>query len=111
MGGSQILPGLILKMKGVLPEDFSLKGNYPNPFNPTTSIQFDLPKPAEVTVKVVDMLGRVVLEIPAQQFQAGRSHQLQLDASSIASGVYVYQVIAQGNKQNYTESATMTLIK
>ena len=97
--------------EGVLPEDFSLNGNYPNPFNPTTSIQFDLPEPADVTVNVIDMLGRVVLTVPAQPFQAGRSHQLQLDASSIASGVYVYQIIAQGNQQVYTESATMTLIK
>jgi len=97
--------------EGVLPEAFSLKGNYPNPFNPTTSIQFDLPEPADVTVNVVDMLGRVVMTVPAQAFQAGRAHQVQLDASSIASGIYVYQVIARGNQQTYTETSTMTLIK
>lgn len=97
--------------ENVLPESFDLKGNYPNPFNPTTSIEFDLPEAADVTINVVDMLGRVVMNIPGQQFQAGRSHQIQLDASSIASGVYVYQVIAQGSQATYTESATMTLIK
>ena len=94
-----------------LPESFDLVGNYPNPFNPTTSIQFDLPEAAEVTVNIVDMLGRVVMTLPAEQYQAGRSHQFQVDASSMASGVYVYQVIARGSLQTYTSSSTMTLIK
>ena len=97
--------------ESVLPDDFYLKGNYPNPFNPTTSIQFDLPEASEVSVNVVDMLGRVVLSVPAQQYQAGRSHQLIVDATSIASGTYVYRVVAKGNLQTYTQSATMTLIK
>ena len=108
---SNVVTNISTEDEGILPEEFALNGNYPNPFNPTTSIQFDLPEPAEVTVNVVDMLGRVVLSVPGQKFQAGRSHQIQLDASSIASGVYVYQVIAQGNQQIFTESSTMTLIK
>lgn len=94
-----------------LPESFELLGNYPNPFNPTTTIQFNLPEPAEVTIEIVDMLGRKAMTIPAQVYQAGAQHRVDVDASSLASGVYVYRVNARGATQNYVKSATMTLIK
>lgn len=97
--------------ESALPEAFTLSGNYPNPFNPTTSIQFDLPEAATVRINIIDMLGRVVMNVPAQDFQAGSGHSIQVDASTIASGIYVYQVVAQGSKQTYTDTSTMTLIK
>ena len=94
-----------------VPDSFKLLGNFPNPFNPTTTIQFDLPEASEVTIKLVDMLGREAMSIPAHTYQAGAQHQVQIDASSLASGVYVYQVIAEGASQRSVQSATMTLIK
>ncbi len=97
--------------EGGLPESFELRGNYPNPFNPTTTIQFDLPETAEVTIEIVDMLGRNAMTIPAQVYQAGVQHRIEVDASSLASGMYVYRVEARGVIQNYMKSATMTLIK
>ncbi len=95
----------------VLPNAFSLEGNYPNPFNPTTSVAFNLPEPAQVNVEVFDMLGRLVLNTPARQFHAGSDHAIQLDASSLSSGTYVYRLVAEGVQQMYTESKTMTLLK
>ena len=95
----------------LLPEDFTLNGNYPNPFNPTTSIKFDLPESAQVTINIVDMLGRVVMNVPSQRFEAGSGHMIQVDATSLASGIYVYQVVAEGAQQTYQKAATMTLIK
>lgn len=97
--------------EGFLPDSFELLGNYPNPFNPVTTIQFDLPETAEVTVKLVDMLGREALSLPSQVFQAGAQHRIAVDASSLASGVYVYQIQARGLTNTYVKSATMTLIK
>lgn len=97
--------------EGGIPSTFELLGNYPNPFNPTTTVQFDLPEAAEVTIKLVDMLGREALTIPASNFQAGARHRVEVDASSLASGVYVYQVKARGVQQTYVKTATMTLIK
>ena len=97
--------------EALLPEQFSLAGNYPNPFNPTTSIQFSLPEVAEVTVTIVDMLGRAVMTIPAERYQAGANHRIDVNASSLASGVYVYQVVAKGVNKTYIEASTMTLIK
>lgn len=95
----------------LLPTAFRLSGNYPNPFNPTTTIQFDLPETANVRVDIVDMLGRVVMTIPAQVYQAGTDHRINVDASSLASGIYVYQLSAQGATKRFVESSTMTLIK
>jgi hypothetical protein len=97
--------------ESMLPTAFRLAGNYPNPFNPTTSIQFDLPESAEVRVDIVDMLGRVVMTIPAQVYQAGANHRVNVDAASLASGIYVYQVTARGTAKTFVESSTMTLIK
>jgi len=96
---------------GALPESFELLGNYPNPFNPTTTIQFNLPETAEVTVEIVDLLGRPAMTIPAQVYQAGALHRIDVDASTLASGVYMYRVKAQGVSRDYLKSATMTLIK
>jgi hypothetical protein len=76
------------------PERFSLLGNYPNPFNPTTSIVFDLPEEAAVEVAVYDLLGHQVLALPARTFEAGSGRRLTVDASTLASGVYVYRLLA-----------------
>ena len=97
--------------EGVLPGAFALRGNYPNPFNPSTSIQFDLPEAATVTVDVFDLLGRHVMSMPAQQYYAGPDQAAQLDASELASGTYVYRVVAEGQQQQYVSSNTMTLLK
>ncbi|MFK7846494.1 MAG: cohesin domain-containing protein [Rhodothermales bacterium] len=94
-----------------LPNAFGLEGNYPNPFNPSTSVEFNLPEPASVNVDVFDMLGRQVMSTDPQPFQAGSRHAIQLDASSLSSGTYVYRIVAHGNQQIYTESKTMTLLK
>ena len=94
-----------------LPEAFSLHGNYPNPFNPTTTIQFDLPEPATVHIEVYDLAGRNVLSIPGQQYTAGDNHMAQLDASELASGTYLYRLIAQGAQNTFVQSSKMTLLK
>ncbi len=97
--------------EGRIPTDFELRGNYPNPFNPTTSVQFDLPEAALVAIRVVDLLGREVMTVPSQMYQAGALQRVEIDASSLASGMYVYQVQARGVSSTYVKSATMTLIK
>ena len=97
--------------EGGIPEVFVLAGNYPNPFNPSTAIRFDLPERAEVSVQIVDMLGREVMAIPSQVFLAGTGHRIDVDASSLASGVYVYRVLARGVTKSHAATSTMTLIK
>ncbi len=89
-----------------VPESFFLNQNFPNPFNPTTTITYGLPGEDHVTAKVYDMLGReVAILFDAQQ--AAGTHQLSFDASRLPSGIYIYTVRAGGIEI----SKHMTLIK
>ena len=94
-----------------LPTEFVLDGNYPNPFNPSTTIQFDLPETAEVSVQVVDMLGREVMSVPVQAFTAGANRTIQLNASSLASGTYLYRLVARTMNETLIQTGRMTLLK
>ncbi len=76
-----------------LPKEVRLHNNYPNPFNPTTRIAFDLPRESHVTLEVYSILGeRVALLV--DEMRAAGYHQLQFDASGLASGVYLYRLTA-----------------
>jgi hypothetical protein len=76
-----------------LPQDFSLSQNYPNPFNPSTTIEFAIPKQANVSLKVYNMLGQEVASLVSQTMAAGH-YTVDFDASKLASGAYVYRLTA-----------------
>ena len=94
-----------------LPETFALHGNYPNPFNPTTSINFDLPESADVEIHVIDMIGRQVMTLPATTIAAGANRTVQVNASQLASGPYFYRVIAKMESKTLVETGRMMLVK
>ena len=94
-----------------LPEQFTLNGNYPNPFNPTTNIVFDLPDNAVMRVEVYDLLGRRVMDLSGLEMEAGAGRQIQLDASSLASGSYIYRVHATMDAGSLIQTGRMTLLK
>lgn len=73
-------------------EEFSLIA-YPNPFNPSTNINFTLPSRTEVSLKVFDMLGREVAELVRGNLEAG-THSAVFNASHLASGMYIYRLQA-----------------
>ena len=77
----------------LIPKEYSLYQNYPNPFNPTTTIKFDLPKDGLITLEIFDILGRRITTLINEYKTAGSYEQL-FDASSLASGVYVYKLQA-----------------
>ncbi len=89
-----------------IPERFALKQNYPNPFNPSTNIAFDLPETSEVTLSVYNMLGQKVMTLVNGRLNAG-AHQVKFDASSLASGMYVYRIEAG----SFVSTKKMMLIK
>ncbi|MXW64416.1 MAG: T9SS type A sorting domain-containing protein, partial [Bacteroidetes bacterium SB0668_bin_1] len=97
--------------EGEIPTAFHLRGNYPNPFNPSTRVVFDLPAAAEVTVHVFDVLGRNVMVTDPVSVSGGRDHSLEVNASSLPSGVYVYQVRAQAGSDMLIRSGRMILAK
>ncbi len=93
------------------PKKYNLGQNYPNPFNPTTSIQFTVPVAADVVITLFNSLGQEVKELVSKNFAAG-IHYLDVDASSLSSGVYHYQIQAKGNDgTNYISFKKMVLVK
>ncbi|MBI5463924.1 MAG: T9SS type A sorting domain-containing protein, partial [Ignavibacteriales bacterium] len=89
------LPTGIESISSEIPSSFELRQNYPNPFNPTTTIRFSLPQREFVTLKVFDVLGREVATPVNGELNAGE-HTVVLEAKSLASGVYFYQLRAAG---------------
>jgi len=90
----------------VFPQRIYLSQNYPNPFNPTTTIEFALPHTQQIQLTVYNLLGQRVGELAQGAYTAGR-HQVQFDGSRLASGVYVYQLVAG----DQVETKKMMLVK
>jgi aryl-phospho-beta-D-glucosidase BglC (GH1 family) len=91
--------------------DYQLQQNYPNPFNPTTVISYQLPTKSSVVLKVYDVLGREVMQSVNEQQEAGY-HQTILDARCLASGLYMYRLIATDEQNNqHTFQKKMLLLK
>lgn len=76
-----------------LPDRASLKGNYPNPFNPSTTIRFELSSHSAVTLEVFDQMGRKVRTLIDKTMPAG-SHDVTFDASGLSSGLYITRLTA-----------------
>lgn len=83
------------RLNTTTPSTLVLSQNYPNPFNPTTTIQFSLPVRSDVRLTLVNMLGELVKEVACGEYQAGQ-HQVILDASDLATGVYFYRLESGG---------------
>ena len=91
---------------GDVPEEFRLWVNYPNPFNPSTTISYSLPLAADVRLTVVDMQGRQVKERIFGTRPAG-THHISFDASNLPAGVYLYRLTAG----DVSLTKAMTLLK
>ena len=77
----------------ISPNTFSLAANYPNPFNPSTVINYQIPYNSLVTLKVFDVLGNEVKNLVNGQKEMGK-YSVQFDAPSLASGMYFYTLTA-----------------
>ncbi|MBL8006588.1 MAG: T9SS type A sorting domain-containing protein [Ignavibacteria bacterium] len=93
----------------ILPKDFSLSQNFPNPFNPTTKIEFALPVSGNVNLLIYDITGREIINLVNEAKAAGY-YSVQFNASNLASGMYFYRLRVQGDK-NYDVTRKMMLIK
>jgi hypothetical protein len=88
------------------PVEYSLMQNFPNPFNPTTSISFALPTRAKVSLAVYDLLGRNVANLVNNQIVESGYHQFQWDASNLSSGIYFYRLEVAG-QSNLTKKCIL----
>ncbi|MFZ5981492.1 MAG: PKD domain-containing protein [Candidatus Zixiibacteriota bacterium] len=89
-----------------LPTEYSLTQNYPNPFNPVTTISFNLPEAAKVTLTVYNVRGQVVSTLVDRTLSAG-VYEFDWDASNYASGIYFYKL----ETSEFTETKKMILLK
>lgn len=85
-----------IAMSVLPPERFELLKNYPNPFNPSTTIGFTLPHSSQAILKVYNLLGEEVATLAEGTFEPG-FHEVTWDASRAASGVYLYRLTASGS--------------
>jgi len=96
-----------------LPETFALFANYPNPFNPETIIQFDLPKTSLVSLVVYDILGRPVSTVLNNQQLRPRTHRVLFKAENLASGAYLYRLTVKNEDDGsqFTRTGKMMLVR
>jgi flagellar hook assembly protein FlgD len=95
-----------------MPQEYTVLGNYPNPFNPTTNITFRLPETSDVSILIYGIQGNLVRELALNQpFEAG-DHFITWDATDnagqpVASGMYIYLFSAG----NFRSTEKMLLLK
>ena len=85
--------GSVERISGTTPTEYALGQNFPNPFNPVTAIQFDLPETGYISLKVYNTLGVEVATVMSENLSAGR-YKVIWNASGFASGVYFYRLMA-----------------
>ena len=94
-----------------VPQDFIVCKNYPNPFNPVTNIEFNLPYRARVTIDVYNAAGEIVSRLINNQSNAGKK-TVRFDASGFASGVYFYNLKIYSNDMGFKNfTGKMILLK
>jgi len=105
------------KTKADIPDEFRLMHNYPNPFNPSTTIPFHLPEMAEVKITIYDILGRHVRTLMHGEWSPG-SHEIRWDGITdrghrAATGIYIYLIECSGmnGQTRFVESHKMLLLK
>lgn len=91
----------------VLPDEFSLEGNAPNPFSSRTQIRFALPKAVYVQLVVYDMLGREVARVLSRKMEAG-VHHAPVEASDLSNGMYLYRMRAG---EQFTDTGKLVVVK
>jgi hypothetical protein len=89
-----------------IPGHFQLFQNFPNPFNPSTTIKYQIPDFSFVTIKVYDVLGSEITTLVSEEKPAG-SYDVEFDGSVFSSGVYFYQMTAD----SYSAIKKMLLLK
>jgi photosystem II stability/assembly factor-like uncharacterized protein len=92
------------------PKSFYLFQNFPNPFNPVTFINFNLPFDGKVLLKIFDLRGREVATIINGDMKSG-FYSRSFDASNISSGVYFYKLTSSGAYGNYNDTKKLVVVK
>ena len=94
-----------------IPDNYALSQNYPNPFNPSTTINFALKVTSQVSINIYNSLGQRVVNLVNGSFSAGFK-SIKFNASNLASGIYIYRIIATGiDGSQFLQAKKMILMK
>lgn len=93
-------------ISSIVPEKFNLENNYPNPFNPSTIIKFDVSKLQDIKISIYDLLGRQVETLVNEKLQPGK-YQISFNGVNYSSGIYYYKM----ETQNFVQTKKMLLLK
>lgn len=88
------------------PAKYSLSQNFPNPFNPSTKINFQIPNDDNVTLKIYDNTGKEVMTL-VNEYKTAGYHTVEMKSGNLSSGIYFYHLIAG----NFSETRKMTILK
>ena len=99
-----------------LPMTFALHQNFPNPFNPATTIRYDLPEISHVKISIYNMLGQKVVTLVDRTVEAGYQRatwDMSRSGNALASGLYIYQIVAEGKEtgKTFVTAKKMLMIK
>lgn len=86
--------------------EFKLQQNFPNPFNPSTSIQYAIASSQFVTLKVYDVLGNEIAALVDEEKQAG-VYEVEFNAAGLSSGIYFYKLVSE----SFSQTNKMILMK
>jgi Secretion system C-terminal sorting domain len=92
------------------PGEFSVRQNYPNPSNPSSIIEYQLPVDAKVSIRVYDMLGNEVAALVDREQTAG-NYTAEFNGSAYSSGVYFYKITAVGAGLEFSKTLRMVIVK
>lgn len=91
----------------IIPTEYSLSQNFPNPFNPVTKISFDLPHDGNVKLIIYDLLGREITRLLNNEFKVSGTYTIEFNGVNLASGVYFYRL----ESDKFIQTKRMVLIK
>jgi photosystem II stability/assembly factor-like uncharacterized protein len=109
--GEVSAPAIVTGIDDGVVSDFTLRGSYPNPFNPTTNIVFDLPQTSHVSMTVFDVLGRVIRRVEQGLVPGGARRKIIFQAQGLASGLYLYSLRAEETDIVHTANGSMLLMR
>ncbi|MCK4447768.1 MAG: T9SS type A sorting domain-containing protein, partial [Candidatus Marinimicrobia bacterium] len=112
LGIFQIQKGIEVVDQSILPREYALHQNYPNPFNPSSHIRFDLPRDANVTIQIYNILGELVSEIAKDCHYSAGYHSVIWDGTNsfgktVSSSIYYYSIKAG----HFTATKKMILVR
>ncbi|MCG6912832.1 T9SS type A sorting domain-containing protein, partial [bacterium BMS3Abin03] len=100
------------KKDNLIPFEYALYQNFPNPFNAETQIMFAMPRQGKVSLVIYNILGEVIAEVITDQFFEAGYHHVSVDFGNFSSGIYLYKLQTEfSDSQSFTKTKKMILLK